>query len=67
MDFVTHILTRLFQKTENDAFNIMMEVHQNGRGIAGTFSREIAEEKQQQVIRTAEVNDFPLHCIVETA
>ena len=38
MDFVIHVLEEVFQKSPAEAFRIMMQVHVNGRGIAGRVS-----------------------------
>lgn len=65
MDFVIEVLMYLFQKNYNDAYAIMMQVHQQSRGIAGTYTREIAEEKVHQVIYAAQNNEFPLDCLIE--
>ncbi len=67
MDFVIEILKFIFNKSTQEAHKIMMEVHHNGEGIAGTFSKEIAEEKHQQVKRLAKNNHFPLTCEVKPA
>lgn len=67
MDFVIEILMHLFHKNYDDAHAIMMQVHVQERGIAGTYSREIAEEKINQVNYSAQANDFPLTCILEAA
>lgn len=67
MDFVIRVLMELFHKNYDNAYAIMMEVHELQRGIAGTYSREIAEEKRESVLMAAEANGFPLNCIVEQA
>lgn len=65
MDFVIEVLINLFQKSYNDAHDIMMQVHHRQRGIAGTYAREIAQEKMNQVLLSAKANDFPLNCLIE--
>ncbi len=65
MDFVIEILMHLFQKDYPNAFAIMMQVHEHGRGIAGTYPKEIAEEKVHQVAYVAQANEFPLTCVIE--
>ncbi len=67
MDFVIEILRFIFNKTTQESHRIMMTVHHNGQGIAGTFPKEIAEEKQQQVKRLAKNNHFPLACEIKPA
>ena len=45
MDFVVILLAKVFRKNMDDAFSIMMSVHEKGKGIAGVYSKEIAETK----------------------
>ncbi len=65
MDFVVHILLSYFQKTEEEAVKIMLNVHQNGVGICGVYSFEIAETKVMQVMDNARRNEHPLQCTLE--
>ena len=45
MEFVVEVLMSVFQKTASEAYQIMMHVHVNGRGIAGVYPWEVAETK----------------------
>jgi len=65
MDFVIMILMVVFHKTHDDAQNIMLDVHRNGRGVAGIYPFEIAETKTRQVEAMAEKHRFPLRCTLE--
>ena len=65
MDFVTHILQKFFQKTKEEAENIMLQVHKEGRGIAGVFNFETAETKMHIVNTYAQQNKHPLQSIIE--
>lgn len=65
MDFVVHVLQRFFQKSPEQAQQIMMEVHQKGAGLAGVFTLEIAEMKSMQTNQYARLNQHPLKSIVE--
>lgn len=65
MDFVVHILERYFQKNQEEATQIMLEVHQKGMGRAGVFTLEVAEMKSMQVNQYARLNKHPLKSIVE--
>ncbi len=67
MDFVVEVLIQLFNKNVEQAHQVMLEVHHNNRGIAGTFPKEIAIEKQNQTILSAKANQFPLNCVIEPA
>ncbi|GAB4425620.1 MAG: ATP-dependent Clp protease adapter ClpS [Turneriella sp.] len=65
MEFVVYILQKYFQKNEHDARRIMLDVHNNGSGVAGIYPREIAETKVKQVMAHAEQEGFPLACKAE--
>ena len=65
MDFVTHILQKFFQKTTEEAENIMLQVHKEGRGIAGVFNFETAETKMHIVNTYAQQNKHPLQSVIE--
>jgi ATP-dependent Clp protease adaptor protein ClpS len=65
MEFVVHILTHFFNKTQEEADKIMLEVHNKGAGLAGVYTREIAEMKVQQVTTLARKNQYPLKTIME--
>ena len=67
MDFVVEILMKIFRRNVQDAHRIMMEVHQNGRGLCGIYSYEVAETKVHQVSTAARENGFPLKAILEEA
>ena len=65
MDFVVYLLKTFFQKNQDEASKIMLEVHNKGAGICGVFSYEIAETKITKVINTSRTNGFPLLCTLE--
>lgn len=67
MEFVIDILIGIFRKTYAQAHQIMMQVHQGGRGLCGTYSYEIAETKIQQVSSLSRESGFPLKAIMEEA
>merc|ERR1712093_224441 len=60
MEFVVGILEQIFHRSSAEATRIMMTVHKEGSGIAGVYSREIAETKKNQCIQIARSNGFPL-------
>jgi ATP-dependent Clp protease adaptor protein ClpS len=66
MDFVVMVLEQIFRKPHHDALNVMLEVHQKGAGLAGIYTRDVAETKVDQVIVYARINDYPLQCTLET-
>ncbi|HEX5710213.1 MAG TPA: ATP-dependent Clp protease adaptor ClpS [Sulfuricurvum sp.] len=65
MDFVIDILIGIFHKSYSDAHQIMLQVHQNGRGLCGIYSYEIAETKIHQVSSLSRESGFPLKAIME--
>ncbi len=65
MDFVTHILEEIFHKSPVEATQIMLHVHKNGKGLAGIFTREIAETRVVSVDELSNQNGFPLKCSME--
>src|ERR1044071_10314350 len=65
MEFVVFVLISVFNKSEDDAFVIMLKVHNEGLGIAGVYPYEIAETKAEKVIALAQQHEFPLMCTVE--
>lgn len=65
MEFVIHVLERFFQKSRQDATDIMMHVHRRGVGLCGVYTYEIAETKVNQVMEFARANEQPLQCISE--
>ena len=46
MDFVVQLLVEIFNRTIDEARDITMQIHDNGKGIAGTYGFEIAEQKK---------------------
>ena len=65
MDFVVMILEEIFHKSTDDATRIMLNVHNEGRGVAGVYTREIGETKVAAVHRLARKNQYPLKCSLE--
>ncbi len=65
MDFVVFILKHVFLRSDAEAFTIMFKVHNEGIGIAGTYTYEIATMKANKAINLARASEFPLLCTVE--
>ena len=65
MEFVVFILERLFNKGAEDAYRIMLHVHNHGVGICGVYTYEVAETKVAQVRDLAQRNEHPLRCDLE--
>ncbi len=67
MDFVVHVLEAIFHKTPAEATRIMLNVHKQGAGLCGVYTREIAETKVATVHDLAASRKFPLKCAMEKA
>jgi len=67
MEFVVEALIQFFAKSEVEATRIMLEVHHKGRGVAGTYVRDVAESKADQVEAHARNHGHPLKCTAEPA
>ncbi|MCI5219177.1 MAG: ATP-dependent Clp protease adaptor ClpS, partial [Candidatus Electrothrix sp. LOE2] len=57
----------IFGKDISEATTIMLNIHHQGMGVAGIYSREIGETKVSEVHQTARKNQFPLKCSLEKA
>lgn len=65
MDFVVEVLVRIFKKSETEATIIMLAVHNEGLGICGMYTHEVAETKVETVHRMAKQAGYPLKCSME--
>lgn len=65
--FVVDVLARFFHMSEASATAFMMIVHTHGRGVAGVYSRDVAETKVAEVHEHAHEYDMPLRLTVEPA
>ncbi|HEY5362643.1 MAG TPA: ATP-dependent Clp protease adapter ClpS [Aestuariivirga sp.] len=67
MEFVVQVLEQIFNKGTEDAYTIMLHVHQKGVGICGVYTFDVAETKVSQVMDSARENGHPLQCTLEPA
>ena len=65
MEFVVHVLERVFDKDRKTATRIMFEIHNNGIGTCGTYSYDVAHAKVTEVLSLARQHQHPLQCILE--
>ena len=67
MDFVVYVLQHIFRLDHDRAMLIMLEVHTEGRGICGVYTKDIAASKVEQVVNLAREHQHPLACVMEEA
>lgn len=65
MEFVISILMGIFKKSQEEATQVMLNVHQTGIGTCGVYTFEVAETKVAQVMDAAKRNTHPLQCTLE--
>ena len=65
MEFVIYVIEKFFNKNHEEATHIMLHVHQNGIGICGIYTYEVAETKSKAVSDLAKSNQHPLQCTIE--
>lgn len=66
MDFVVSLLESVFHHQPADAVRIMMQIHTKGKGVAGVYSREVAETKAAQSVAMARAHEHPLEVTFES-
>ena len=65
MDFVVVVLQTVFAMSREKATQVMLQVHREGMGVCGTYTREVASAKVEQVINIARKHQHPLQCMME--
>ena len=65
MEFVVFVLETVFRKSLMEATQIMIHVHENGIGVCGSYTFEVAETKVEAVHELAEQYEYPLHATME--
>lgn len=65
MEFVVFVLQYVFKRTEAEAVTIMLNVHNEGLGVAGIYPFEIASMKSEKAMNLAKAREYPLLCTVE--
>jgi ATP-dependent Clp protease adaptor protein ClpS len=64
MDFVVHVLEEIFELEHADAERVMLEIHREGAGACGSFTREEAEARAARVMELARQHQHRLRCRV---
>ena len=65
MDFVVAVLERFFAKSREQALHIMLKVHNEGVGVCGVYTQDVARSKVDQVTAFAREYQHPLQCVME--
>jgi ATP-dependent Clp protease adaptor protein ClpS len=65
MEFVVHVLERIFDLDRKDAEQLMLRVHNDGIAECGAYPREDAEKKLMAVRAMAQEHRHPLQCLLE--
>jgi len=65
MEFVVIVLQKFFGMNREQATQIMLKVHREGRGICGVFPKDVAATKVEQVISFSRQHQHPLQCVME--
>ena len=65
IEFVVSLLIELFKHTQETAVAITMKIHEEGSGVVGIYTYEIAEQKAVEATTLCRDNGFPLKIRVE--
>ena len=65
MEFVVMVLQEFFSKDREQATQIMLKIHLDGKGVCGVYSKDVAATKVDQVMDAARKAGHPLQCISE--
>ena len=65
MEFVVEVLETFFTMNREQATQVMLAVHTQGKGVCGIYPQDIAETKASQVNQSARDSGHPLLCEVE--
>ena len=65
MEFVVVVLQEFFHKDREQATQIMLKIHLDGRGVCGVFSKDVASTKVNLVLDAAKQAGHPLQCVSE--
>ena len=66
-EFVVFVLMKFFHHPADKARQIMLHVHTKGVGVAGVYTRDIAETKAQKTVQFANQHEMPLQCSIRPA
>lgn len=64
-EFVMMLLSTVFKKDFNESYEITHKIHNSKAGVAGTYYREVAEQKKHEADKLSSMYGFPLQITVE--
>ena len=67
MEFVVMIIQEYFHQDQESATRIMLQVHLEGKGVCGVYTKDVASTKVQQVVDRSREAGHPLQCTMEEA
>jgi ATP-dependent Clp protease adaptor protein ClpS len=67
MEFVVEVLETFFKMNREQATQVMLAVHTQGKGVCGIYTKDIAETKSAQVNQFARDHQHPLLCEIEAS
>jgi ATP-dependent Clp protease adaptor protein ClpS len=67
MEFVVMVLQEYFHKDQESATRIMLQVHLEGKGVCGVYTKDVAATKVEQVVDRSREAGHPLQCTMEEA
>jgi len=65
MEFVVAMFMSIFRKSETEAVDLTMKIHNQGQAVAGVYTSEIADQKASDATELARANSHPLVIKVE--
>ena len=65
MDFVVSLMVEVFKHSEQTAHAITMQIHEEGSGVVGEYSFEVAEQKALEATQLCKQHGFPLRIKLE--
>ena len=64
-EFVVLVLLKFFAMGHEQATQIMLKVHREGKGVCGVFPKDVAATKVEQVTSFSRQHQHPLQCVME--
>lgn len=66
MDWVINVLKVIFNHSQETAEQLTLQIHNEGSGIAGIYTYEIAEQKAVETVNASREKGFPLQVRIDS-